>query len=124
MSSAPPKTPIGAARVIVCDYNSLLQSVTGLLRMSGYAVFQAYDEEAASQLCRYMPDVDLLVLNTEGSGVNTPALVQLVRGVHPGLPVLHIGKSAIPGMPDDVRNLPETFTISELVQTVEELVAR
>jgi hypothetical protein len=90
--------------------------------MSGYAVFQAYDEEAAAQLCHYMPEIDLLVLNTEGSGVNTPALVDSVRRVHPGLPVLHIGVTAIPGMPGDVRNLPESFKIEELVTVVAELV--
>jgi hypothetical protein len=26
-------------RIVICDYNALLQSVTGLLRMSGYCVF-------------------------------------------------------------------------------------
>ena len=39
-----------AARIIICDYNALLNSVTGLLRMSGYAVFQAYDGLAAEEL--------------------------------------------------------------------------
>ena len=53
--SAPPRTPPGAKRVVICDYNTLLQSVTALLRMSGYAVFQAYDGEAASDICRFMP---------------------------------------------------------------------
>ena len=122
--SSPPRTPAGAARIIICDYNALLQSVTGLLRMSGYAVFQAYDEDAASQLCRYLPDISLLVLNTEGSGVNTPALVESVRRIHPGLPVLHIGKTAIPRMPEDVRNLTDDFSIEQLVAIVQELVPR
>jgi hypothetical protein len=27
--------------VVICDYTSLLLSVTGVLRMSGYSVFQA-----------------------------------------------------------------------------------
>jgi DNA-binding response OmpR family regulator len=121
--SAPPRTPLGAKRVVICDYNTLLQSVTALLRMSGYAVFQAYDGEAAADLCRYMPEIDLLVLNTEGSGVNTPRLVEDVRRAHPGLPVLHIGARPIPGMPADVENLLDTFGLDELLSTVRDLVS-
>jgi CheY-like chemotaxis protein len=30
-------------RIVICDYNALLLSVTGLLRMSSYSVFQAHD---------------------------------------------------------------------------------
>jgi response regulator RpfG family c-di-GMP phosphodiesterase len=78
--STPPVTPHGAPRVVVCDYNALLQSVTGLLRMSGCAVLQAYDGQAAEELCRLMPDIDLLVLNTEGTGMNTPDLVHTIAG--------------------------------------------
>ena len=120
--STPPATPHGAPRIVICDYNALLQSVTGLLRMSGCAVFQAYDGRAAEELCRLMPDIDLLVLNTEGTGVDTPGLVQSVRRVHPGLPVLHIGKAPIPGMPQDVLNLPESFSVDQLLTTVRSLL--
>lgn len=120
--SSPPPTPHGAPRVVICDYNSLLQSVTGLLRVSGYAVFQAYDGEAAEQLCNYIPDVDLLILNTEGTGMDTPELVRRARTTHPDLSVLHIGKNPIPGMPDDVLNLSDGFTIAQLVLAVDELL--
>jgi DNA-binding response OmpR family regulator len=120
--SAPPATPEGAPRVIVCDYNALLQSVTGLLRMSGCAVFQAYDGQAAQQLCQFLPDIDLLILNTLGTGVNTPDLVRTVREVCPGLAVLHIGHERIPGMPADVADLPENFTADELLGTVRSLL--
>jgi hypothetical protein len=112
----------GAKRVVICDYNALLQSVTGLLRMSGYAVYQAYDGEAAADICRFMPDINLLVLNTEGTGLDTPKLVEDVRRAHPGLPVLHIGPQPIPGMPSDVKNLSDTFGLDELLTTVRELV--
>ena len=73
-------------------------------------------------LCRYMPEIDLLVLNTEGSGVNTPQLVEDVRRAHPGLPVLHIGARPIPGMPADVENLQDTFGVNDLLDTVRSLV--
>ena len=122
MSSPPPPSSPGGLRVVICDYNALLQSVTGLLRMSGYHVFQAYDGQAAQELCAYMPEVDLLVLNTEGTGMNTPELVHSVRKIHPGLAVLHIGKAPIPGMPDDVLDLTDSFGADQLLAAVRTLV--
>ena len=90
--------------------------------MSGYAVFQAYDGLAAEELCRYMPEIDLLILNTEGTGMDTPGLVYAVRRAHPGLPVLHIGKAPIPGMPNDVLNLSDSFGADQLLTAVRSLV--
>jgi hypothetical protein len=92
--------------------------------MSGYAVFQAYDGEGAADLCRFMPDIALLVLNTEGTGVDIPELVRQVREVHPDLAVLHIGPAPVPGMPSDVKTMPETFGANELLATVHDLIGR
>ena len=47
-------------RIVICDYNALLLSVTGLLRMSRYCVFQAHDGHAAEELCVELPDIALL----------------------------------------------------------------
>jgi hypothetical protein len=52
----------------------------------------------------------------------TPALVRIVRKIHPGLPVLHIGKSTIPGMPPGVLTLEESFTPDQLLSAVGALV--
>ena len=122
MSSSPPRTPHGAPRVIICDYNALLQSVTGLLRMSGFCVFEAYNGEAANELCRFLPEIDLLVLNTEGTGTDTPRLIKNVREAQPGLPVLHIGKEPLPEMPADVSHIPETFRPAQLLTLVDTLL--
>jgi DNA-binding response OmpR family regulator len=92
--------------------------------MSGYYVFQAYNGEAAEEMCARLPGIGLLVLNTEGTGVDTPALVRSVRKLTPGMPVLHIGRSPIPGMPSDVRHLTESFTADQLLETVRALVPR
>ena len=121
--SSPPSVLPGAPRVVVCDYNLLLASVTGLLRMSGYYVFQAYDGQAALELCTVLPDVRLLVLNTEGTGVDAPWLVREIRELNPNMAVLHIGETAIPGMPDDVPNLHDHFTSAELLANVDALLA-
>ena len=108
--------------MVICDFNPLLVSVTSLLRMSGYCVFQAYDGQAAAELCRKLPDIGLLVLNTGGTGMYPPALVRTVREIHPGLPVLHIGNSTLPGMPPGVPTLEESFTADQLLSAVGALV--
>jgi DNA-binding response OmpR family regulator len=109
-------------RIVICDYNALLLSVTGLLRMTGYCVFQAYDALAARELCLQLPNISLLVLNTTGTGTATPTLVRDIRKNHPDLPVLHIGTSALDGMPSDVPTLAESFTAAELLTAVEALL--
>ena len=108
----------GGRRIVICDYNALLQSVTGLLRMTGYRVFQAHDGLAAEELCEMLPHIDLLVLNTYGTGIDTADLVRRVRAHAPDLPVLHIGLAMPLGLPDDVPTLPETFTPDQLLMTV------
>ena len=90
--------------------------------MSGYCVFQAYDGQAANELCRFLPEIDLLVLNTEGTGTDTPRLVDAVRKAQPGLPVLHIGKQPFREMPADVQHLADTFKPAELLDAVSTLM--
>ena len=117
--SSPPS--LEGRRIVICDYNALLLSVTGLLRMSGYCVFQAHDAQAADELCRELPSIELLVLNTFGTGTDTPSLIRIIRASHPGLPVLHIGSSVPAGLPADVPSLSESFTADELLRTVAKL---
>lgn len=109
-------------RIVICDYNQLLQSVTGLLRMSGFNVFQAYDGLAAEELCAQLDDIKLLVLNTLGTGLDLSALIGNVRRRNPGLPVLHIGASIPDGLPADVPTLSENFDADALLVAVEALI--
>jgi hypothetical protein len=111
-------------RIVICDYNALLLSVTGLLRMSRYCVFQAHDGHAAEELCVKLPDIALFVLNTYGTGIDVGDLIRRVRTAKPGLPVLHIGVTVPHGLPDDVPTLDEVFTPAELLTTVSALVER
>ena len=90
--------------------------------MSGFCVFQAHDGQAARELCRELPNIELLVLNTSGTGTDTPSLIRAVRANQPGLAVLHIGSSAPQGLPDDVPSLTETFTADELLEAVSALL--
>ena len=110
-------------RIVICDYNALLQSVTGLLRMSGYCVFQAYDAMAARELCGQLPNIEMLILNTTGTGVDSATLVRDIRESHPALPVLHIGDCELDGMPSNVPTLAQSFTAPQLLATVAGLLA-
>lgn len=109
-------------RIIICDYNQLLQSVTGLLRMSGYTVFQAYDADAARELCGQLPNIEMLILNTTGTGTDSATLVRDIRRESPVMPVLHIGNAELDGMPADVPTLAESFTSDLLLETVAHLL--
>lgn len=110
-------------RIVICDYNQLLQSVTGLLRMSGFHVFQAYDGLAAEELCVQLDEIELLVLNTVGSGLDLATLVRKVRQTRPALPILHIGNSVPVGLPADVPTLSEAFDADSLMLAVNELLS-
>jgi DNA-binding NtrC family response regulator len=115
---SPAREPFYGHRIVICDYNALLISVTGLLRMSGYCVFQAYDARAARELCRELPHIELLILNTNGTGTDTPSLVREIREQQPNLPVLHIGTSSLRGLPANVPTLAESFTADQLLTMV------
>jgi hypothetical protein len=109
-------------RIVICDYNALLLSVTGLLRMSGFCVFQAHDGLAAQELCIQLPEISLLILNTYGTGIDVGDLVRGLRTTKPGLAVLHIGTDLPPGLPADVPTLPEPFTPDGLLLAVNALM--
>lgn len=109
-------------RIVICDYNALLLSVTGLLRMSGYAVFQAHDGWAAQELCILLPEIDLLVLNTYGTGIDVGELCRNVRSSKRGLPILHIGSTIPEGLPADVPTLSEDFNADGLLLAVGALI--
>jgi len=122
MSHEFPVAPSEGRRIVICDYNALLLSVTGLLRMSGYTVFQAHDGWAAQELCLLLPNIDLLVLNTYGTGIDVSELCRSVRHGKHGLPILHIGSTTPPGLPSDVPTLAEQFTADSLLLTVQGLI--
>jgi hypothetical protein len=90
--------------------------------MSGYAVFQAHDGWAAQELCILLPDIELLVLNTYGTGINVAELCRNVRTSKRGLPILHIGSSEPAGLPKDVPTLAENFTADSLLLAVGALI--
>jgi DNA-binding NtrC family response regulator len=121
--SSPPFRPRpDGQRIVICDYNALLLSVTGLLRMAGYCVFQAHDGYAADELCLELPDISLLILNTDGTGVDVGQLIRKVRKHVPGLPVLHIGSTSPPELPADVPTIDERFSPDALLTAVAALV--
>ena len=122
MSAERPVPSSEGRRIVICDYNALLQSVTGLLRMSRYCVFQAHNGLAAQELCTELREISLLILNTYGTGIDVGDLIRRVRLAKPGLAVLHIGAAIPSGLPADVPTLPETFSPDDLLAAVEDLM--
>ncbi|HET6798887.1 MAG TPA: hypothetical protein VFH40_17155 [Gemmatimonadales bacterium] len=92
--------------------------------MSGYRVYQAYDGLAAEELCGQLADIELLVLNTFGTGIDLGELIRTVRQQRPNMPVLHIGNSVPESMPPDVPTLAEDFTAEALLLAVEALMCK
>jgi DNA-binding NtrC family response regulator len=111
-------------RIVVSDHSALLQSVTGLLRLEHYCVFQAHDARAAEELCARMPDIALLVVNSHGSGLDLGELIRRVRLASPAIKILHIGSTIPAGTPDNVPTISEEFTAESLVTTVRRLIER
>jgi hypothetical protein len=90
--------------------------------MSDYAVFQAHDGYAAQELCTLLPDIELLILNTYGTGIDVGELCRNVRINKQSLQILHIGSTIPDGLPEDVPTLAEDFTSERLLRTVRTLV--
>ena len=59
----------------------------------------------------------------EGTGMDSPALVRSIRTRNRDMPVLHIGRVPIPGMPSNVHHLAESFTADQLLEMVSAIVA-
>jgi DNA-binding response OmpR family regulator len=110
-------------RIVICDYNALLQSVTGVLRMNGYCVFQAQDSAATEELCLTLPDIGLLILNTNQGYVSTLDVIRTVRAVKPDFPVLHIGTRKAMDIPENVLLLSAPFSAERLLDAVDGLFA-
>lgn len=113
-------------RIVVCDYSPPLpHSIVGILRLGGfYRVFQAHDGLAVKELCALLsPHVDLLVLHTNGTGLETSELIREVRAITPELRILHIGAGVPPGLPDNVTTSPEPgLNPDQLLRTVDSLL--
>jgi len=110
-------------RIVICDYNALLLSVTGVLRMNGYCVFQAQDSAATEELCLTLPDIGLLILNTTPGYVSTLEVIHTVRAAKPDFPILHIGIRRATDIPEDVVLLSAPFSADRLLDVVDGLFA-
>jgi hypothetical protein len=69
-----------------------------------------------------LSNIELVILNSTGIGEDSPVVIRDLRQEHANLAVLHIGPSALKGMPDNLPILAETFTSGELLLAVENLL--
>jgi CheY-like chemotaxis protein len=124
--SSPAHGPTKGWRIIVTDNKpAMVCTLTETLRDAGQCVFAAYDGEAALELFIQLPDIDLLITNTDLGTVQGPELVRRLREIRPDLPILHVLHSGSPDsdMPPDVPTLREPFTPNQLLLKVGSLLA-
>ena len=123
---AVPPRPRDGWRIIVTDTKpAMIRTLTATLRAAGQCVFAASDGEAALELFVQLPDIDLLITNTQLGAVHGPELVRRVRMIRPDLPILHVLRAGDPDsdMPLDVLTLREPFTPNQLLLKVGSLLA-
>jgi DNA-binding response OmpR family regulator len=105
----------------VChDDRQVVSFTTAVLRRAGYHVFQAYDGLATYGLAVELPDVQLLIVNTQLGDMDGLELIDHVRKKLPAVAILHLGTA-----PEDMRrlspevpNLAEPFTAEQLLAAV------
>ena len=103
----------------------MICTLTETLRGAGHCVFAAYDGKAALELFIQLPGIDFIVTNTYLGIVHGPELVQRVRKIRPGMPILHVLRVDDPDseMPPDVPSLREPFTPNQLLLKMGSLLA-
>lgn len=91
--------------------------------MAGYCVFQAYNGQAAQELCRTLPEIGLLVLNTHVDGLNGHDLFRAADADGHDLPILHIDSQRSPDLSEYVLTLTHPFTTEQLLAAVGDRLA-
>jgi DNA-binding response OmpR family regulator len=93
---------------------------TAVLRRAGYRVFQAYDGLATYGLAVELPDVQLLIVNTQLGDMDGLELIDHVRKELPSVAILHLGTAPedMRRLPPDVPDLAEPFTAEQLLAAV------
>jgi two-component system nitrogen regulation response regulator NtrX len=77
--------------LIVDDEADIRELVAGILEDEGYAVRTAKDaEEALSAVAARRPNLVLLDIWLEGSRLDGLALLDVIKGQHPDLPIVMI----------------------------------
>ena len=128
--SGPTSTDLnGRRRVLVADEDSkVVAFIHATLHQDGFVVFHAYDGLSASDLAFAMDKLDLVITNTRVSGMPGIALVHLLRGRLPNLPILYIADidRSTPAIEERLpRNVPilrEPFTAEQLRELVNSLL--
>ncbi|MBI3374931.1 MAG: PAS domain S-box protein [Betaproteobacteria bacterium] len=124
-------TPIGSEVVLVVEDDAPVRDIAvAFLDRLGYRVHQAADAEAALQLLRREPEVELLFTDVMLPGLDGIALAQQARALRPGIAVLYTSGyasgGAIDRLPGDERRavLAKPYRREELAFMVRKALAR
>jgi DNA-binding NtrC family response regulator len=116
---------MAAPRVLVVDDDPLVLSlVTRILARQGYDVLSAPGPTQALVLAASMPPIDLVVSDVQMPGMKGPALVKEITSASPSTAaILMSGYVERPDPASDVIFLHKPFSVPELVEAVERVLA-
>ena len=125
-------TDASPARILVVDDEpSILAFVAATLRRAGHRVELASDGRDGVERFRAHPDeVDLIVTDVLMPGLTGPAMVEVLRGIRPELPVLFVSGHTRDERLDvhlsrpGTALLPKPFTADDLVRAIAPLLTR
>jgi DNA-binding response OmpR family regulator len=110
-----------APRILIVEDEPMLRRLLArALTEAGYVVDEASDGLAGWELARSIPQLDLVITDTRMPRLSGPELVRRLRTLNPSLPVLQVSGS--PRRPTVTPTLFKPFELSELVQSVRELL--
>jgi two-component system cell cycle sensor histidine kinase/response regulator CckA len=125
----PSGTPFSGRYVIVADEDqAVVAFLIHLLRDEGHAAFHAYDALSATQLAKALPQVDLVMSNTQVVGADGVALIHQLRQSRPELPIIYLAniRRSTPELeaqlPADIQILREPFTAANVKTAIRPLL--
>ncbi|WP_189115041.1 PAS domain S-box protein [Pilimelia terevasa] len=121
-------TPLGQNQtvLVVDDQPEICEMLTRILAAAGYRPLSATDGPQALKIMSE-ESCALLVTDTVMPGMSGRRLVELLRRLHPHLPILYMsgdgaGLHDVPSIPHEISSLAKPFTANDLLRQVHDLI--
>ena len=118
----------GSGTILLVEDEDMVRSVAQrALARQGYTVLAAENGEAALELIRELPDLDLLVSDVVMPLMDGPTMARHIREAYPALPILFMSGYAEEQLRnsidlDNVAFLPKPFSVQQLAEAAREVL--
>ena len=118
----------GSGTILLVEDEDMVRSVAQrALARQGYTVLAAENGEAALELIRELPDLDLLVSDVVMPLMDGPTMARHIREAYPDLPILFMSGYAEEQLRnsidlDNVAFLPKPFSVQQLAEAAREVL--